>query len=159
MIDDKGLKAELINYLNGSFTHKNLDEALVGFSEKLINSKPENIPYTFWQLLEHIRITQWDMVDFIHNPDYKEMEWPKDYWPSAEVKATKEMLDDSVRQIKRDLKTLEEIINNPSNNLMTPIPHGNGQTIFREVLQIIDHAAYHIGEFILMRRAMNNWNS
>lgn len=159
MIDDKELRTELIRYLSGHFTHKGLDEAVKGVPENLINTKPENVPYTFWQLLEHIRITQWDMVDFIRNPGYHELEWPKDYWPESGAVATKAMWDDSVSQIKKDIKSLEDIISNPSNNLMTPIPHGTGQTILKEVLQIIDHASYHIGELILMRRVMNNWTS
>ncbi len=151
------LRTELINYLNSSFTHISIYDAVKGLPENLINSKPINVPYSFWQLLEHIRISQFDMIDFIRNPGYKELEWPKDYWPSSDKIATKEMWDGSISQIKRDLNTLENIINNPLTDLFAPIPNGQGQSIFKEVLQIIDHAAYHTGIFILMRRAMNTW--
>ena len=157
MKDDKALRDELVKYINGSFTHKSIFESAKDFPENLINEKPANVPYTFWQLLEHIRIAQFDMVDFIRNPQYKELEWPKDYWPSSEIKANKMMWEESLSQIKRDLYALENIIKNPSNDLFTPIPHGTGQTIFKEVLQIIDHNAHHIGEFILMRRTLNAW--
>jgi len=157
MKDDSQLRNELINYLNGSFTHKNIFDAAKGFPDNLINSKPDNVPYSFWQLLEHIRISQLDMIDFIRNSDYKELEWPKDYWPAPDKNATKSMWDDSLSQIKRDLKSLENIIKNPETNLLAPIPHGKGQTIFKEVLQVVDHLAYHTGILILMRRALNNW--
>ena len=157
MNDDKTLRTELINYLNGSFTHASIFDAVKGLPENLFNSKPENVPYSFWQLLEHIRIAQYDMVDFIRNPEYRELKWPKDYWPSPDIKATKIMWDNSISQIKSDLKSLENIINNPSTDLMAPIPHGKGQTILKEVLQIIDHNAYHTGIFILMRRTLNSW--
>jgi len=157
MKDDSQLRNELINYLNGSFTHKNIFDAAMGIPDNLINSKPDNVPYSFWQLLEHIRISQLDMIDFIRNSDYKELEWPKDYWPAPDKNATKSMWDDSLSQIKRDLKSLENIIKNPETNLLAPIPHGKGQTIFKEVLQVVDHLAYHTGILILMRRALNNW--
>ena len=157
MKDDSQLRNELINYLNGSFTHKNIFDAAMGIPDNLINSKPDNVPYSFWQLLEHIRISQLDMIDFIRNSDYKELEWPKDYWPAPDKNATKSMWDDSLSQIKRDLKSLENIIKNPETNLLAPIPHGKGQTIFQEVLQVVDHLAYHTGILILMRRALNNW--
>lgn len=157
MNENNGLKSELINYLNGSFTHKGIFDAAHGLPENLINAKPEKVPYTFWQLLEHIRISQYDMIDFIRNSEYHEMEWPKDYWPAPDKTATKEMWENSISQIKKDLKNLENIIKNPSTDLLKPIPHGQGQTILKEVLQIIDHAAYHTGIFILMRRVMNSW--
>lgn len=98
------------------------------------------------------------MIDFIRNPEYKELEWPKDYWPSSEIKATKAMWDNSISRINSDLQDLIEILKNPSIDLFAPIPHGTGQTIFKEVLQIIDHSAYHLGEVILMRRSLNAWN-
>jgi hypothetical protein len=158
MKDDKGLRTELINFLNGSFTHKSIFDAVKGVPENLFNAKPNNVPYSPWQLLEHIRISQYDMVDFIRNPEYKELEWPKEYWPGSEIKATKAMWDDTLSQIKRDLKSLENIIRDPSVDLLAPIPHGKGQTILKEVLQIIDHAAYHTGILILMRRALKVWN-
>ena len=158
MKDDTELRNELISYLNGSFTHKSIFDAAKGLPENLFNAKPENIPYSFWQLLEHIRIAQFDMIDFIRNPEYKELEWPKEYWPDSDSKATKEMWDASINQIKRDLKSLENIIKTPTTDLLAPIPHGQGQNILKEVLQIIDHNSYHTGIFILMRRVMNNWS-
>ncbi len=151
------LQNQIINYLESPNTHRSLEDAVKEFPENLINEKPNGVPYTFWQLLEHIRISQYDMIDFIQNPKYKEMEWPKEYWPAENIKATKEMWRDSIIKYHKDLDTLISIVKKNMDNILVPIPHGDGQTIFREVMQIIDHASYHLGEFILMRRICNAW--
>src|SRR4030095_5235924 len=147
----------LLDYLNKPHTHASLMEAAKDFPEKFMNEKPAGLPYTFWGMLEHIRITQWDMVDFMRNPDYKEMDWPADYWPKENEKATKKMWDESVAKFEKDYENLIKIVEDNSNDLFTKIPHGTGQTIMREVLQIIDHNSYHIGQFIVMRRLINAW--
>ncbi len=157
MNTDKLLRQELINYLKKPHTHMSLQDALKDFPMERINDNPQGVPYSFWEMLEHIRISQWDMIDFMQNENYKEIEWPKDYWPSNEIKATKEMWDKSIEKFNDDLKILEKIIENPENDLHAPIKHGSGQTILREVLQIIDHNGYHIGELIIMRRNLNTW--
>jgi hypothetical protein len=157
MNTEKLFRQELVNYLKKPHTHMSLSDAVKDFPTKLINENPPGVPYSFWELLEHIRISQWDMIDFIQNANYKEMEWPKDYWPSKETKATKEMWDGSLEKFNNDLEILEKIIDNPENELLVPIKHGKGQTIFREILQIIDHNSYHIGELIIMRRNLNTW--
>jgi hypothetical protein len=152
MNSDKLLRTELSNYVESPHTHMPFIKAIKDIPEKLINERPENIPYSFWQLLEHIRIAQHDMVDFMQNPDYKELAWPKEYWPSPDSKATMKMWNDSVSSYMKDIKDLKKIIENPKIDLLAPIPHGTGQTILREVLQIIDHNSYHMGQFIIMRR-------
>ncbi|HEY3250211.1 MAG TPA: DinB family protein, partial [Ignavibacteria bacterium] len=91
------------------------------------------------------------------NPDYKEMDWPAEYWPKENEKATKKMWDESVAKFEIDYANLLKIVKNSSNDLFAKIPHGQGQTTFREVLQIIDHNSYHIGQFIIMRRLVNQW--
>lgn len=157
MDKDNLLRNELVNYLEHPHTHGTLPDAVKNFPEKLMNEKPPNIPYSFWQLLEHIRVSQFDMVDFIRNPDYKEMKWPADYWPDDKQKATKKMWDDAVKKYEDDIQALKKIIEDPKTDLFAPIPHGTGQTILREALQIIDHAGYHIGQFIAMRRMVGEW--
>ena len=154
---DKSLREHLINYLEKLHTHMLLQDAVKDLPEELINQKPGGLPYSFWDMLEHIRISQIDMIDFIHDPNYKEMEWPKDYWPKPGGKATKKMWDESLKQCEKDLDILKKIINDPKIDLFAPIAHGSGQTIFREVLQIVDHAGYHIGQIIVMRRLADNW--
>jgi len=149
---DKVIRNALTDYLNNPHTHKSLLEAVKDFPEDKINEKPAGAPYSFWEQLEHIRICQWDMLDFMINPGYKEMEWPKDYWPKPDEKAGKKEWDDSIKKFEQDYESLKKIIENSNNDLFSKIPHGSGQTIFREVLQIIDHNSYHIGQFVLMRK-------
>jgi len=157
MNSDKQLRQELINYLKKPHTHMSLRDAVKDLPENLINEKPEGVPYSFWELLEHIRISQFDMIDFIQDENFREMKWPKDYWPDKGNKADKEDWDKSIEKFEEDLKILEQIVLNPENDLMTHIKHGSGQSILREILQIIDHNSYHIGELIIMRRAVNAW--
>lgn len=158
MNTDKLLREAITNYLENPHTHKTLEEIVKDFPEKLINTVPDGVPYSFWQMLEHIRVSQFDMVDFIQNPNYKEMKWPEDYWPGKNEMATKQIWDNAVKQYSEDLKTLQKIVNDPESDLFAPIKHGNGQTIFREILQIIDHASYHIGEFVVMARIAKAWD-
>lgn len=157
MQNDKLLRKELISYVEHPHTHMTFADAVKNFPEKLMNEKPHGLPYTFWQLLEHIRISQIDMIDFLQNANYKELSWPKDYWPDGDQKATAKMWNDAVKQYEKDIEKLKKIIEDPKTDLHAPIPHGQGQTIFREVLQIIDHASYHMGQFIVMRRLIGEW--
>ena len=156
-MDNENLRKELIQYFERPHTHALFANAVKNFPEKLMNEKPPNLPYNFWQMLEHIRISQWDMIDFIRNPDYKEMKWPADYWPGDNEKATAKMWNDAVKKFDKDLADLKKIIEDPKTDLFAPIPHGNGQSIFREALQIIDHASYHMGQLIVMRRMVGEW--
>jgi uncharacterized damage-inducible protein DinB len=152
------LRHGLIDFIDRPYTHASLKEVLENFPEKLINEKPSGVPYTFWQLVEHIRISQFDMIDFMTNSNYKEMEWPKDYWPDASLKATVNMWNEAIAQFYRDLDKMKKIIEDPAIDLLTPIPHGTGQTILREVLQVIDHNGYHLGQLVVMMRAVGAWN-
>lgn len=157
MSNDQTLREALIGYLEHPHTHASFVDAAKNFPEKLMNEKPNGLPYSFWQMLEHIRISQIDMIDFMHNPNYKEMEWPRDYWPADSQKATAKMWNDSVKKYEKDYETLIKILQDPKFDLFAPIPHGQGQTILLEVLQIIDHNSYHLGQFIVMRRLAGEW--
>ena len=157
MENQEHLKKELLGYLAKSHTHASLDDAIKDFPVELMNKKPEGLPYTFWGLLEHIRITQHDMVDFIQSPNYKELEWPKDYWPDGEEEATEEMWDAAIEACKIDMDTLKVLVKDPATDLLAKIPRGSGQTILQEIMQVIDHASYHTGEFVLMRRIFKSW--
>lgn len=157
MKTEEQLRKELQNYLEHPHTHMPFTEAVKNFPEKLMNEKPHALPYTFWQMLEHIRVSQFDMVDFIHNPEYKEMNWPADYWPDAKEKATAKMWNDAVAKYEKDYEKLIKLVKDPESNLFSPIPNGTGQNILREVLQIIDHTSYHMGQFIVMRRLVGEW--
>jgi len=134
-----------------------LGDAVKGFPLKDMNVRPPNVPYTFWHLLEHIRIAQWDIIDFIKNPDYEELEWPAGYWPAKNAKATKKEWDETIAGYQSDLKEMIALVKNPRTDLHAKIPHGDGQTILREAILIVDHNAYHIGEFAILRQVVNNW--
>jgi len=152
---NKLLRSALVDYLNNPHTHASLIDAVKNLPEKHYNDKPAGLAYSFWDQLEHIRICQWDMLDFMTNSGYKEMSWPKDYWPSD--KATVQKWNESLRKFEEDHENLKKIVQDSSLDLFAKIPHGSGQTIFREVLQIIDHNSYHIGQFVMMRKLIGEW--
>jgi len=156
MRGDKVLREQLAIFL-GTQAHMSLADAVKGFPLKDMNVRPPNVPYTFWHLLEHIRIAQWDIIDFIRNPDYEELEWPRGYWPPKNAKATKKDWDETIARYQSDLKEMIALVKNPRTDLHAKIPHGDGQTILREAILIVDHNAYHIGEFAILRQVVNNW--
>jgi hypothetical protein len=154
---DPKLREALLDYLDHPRTHASFANATKDFPEDRMNKKLPNVPYTPWGLLEHIRITQHDMVDFMQNSNYHGMKWPQDYWPDTKQEADKAMWNASVRAYEADTKSLKAIVQNPKSDLLVRIPWGEGQTMMREVMQIIDHNGYHIGELVLMRRIMGSW--
>lgn len=150
------LKKSLAYYLEHPHTHASFEDAVRSFPLGFINKKPKGVPYSFWQLLEHIRLTQRDIIDFLESADYKEPEWPGDYWPAPGAKATERMWNKTIGEFKKDFRALKKMIKTPKKDLLAPIPATGGQ-IFRGAMQIIDHTSYHLGEFVLMRRAMGIW--
>jgi hypothetical protein len=157
MDQDKIVRQHLLDLLKGGNAHMSLAEAAKDFPESSINAKFPNGTYSSWGLLEHIRIAQGDILDFIKNPNYKEIQWPKDYWPSQNKKATMKDWKATIAQFNSDSKELEEIAKNPKTDLYSKIAHGTGQNILREILLVADHNAYHIGEFAIMRQVMGTW--
>lgn len=157
MNSDEILRKQLLDLLQGGHAHMTFDEAVKDFPLKRINTKFPNSTYTPWRLLEHIRITQYDILDFIQNPNYQELEWPKDYWPKENDKGTKNDWEETIKKYHEDLKALERIVMDKKVNLYEKIPHGSGQTIIREILLVADHSAYHIGEFAIARSIMRTW--
>jgi DinB family protein len=156
MQTDEALRNLLVSFLEGE-AHLSLADALKGFPVKDINVKPRNVPYTFWHLLEHIRIAQWDIVDFVKNPNYKELRFPQDYWPAPKAKATRKDWLNTIARIEADTREMIAIVKDPATNLHARIPHGDGQTILREAILIVDHNSYHIGEFAILRQVQKNW--
>ncbi len=156
---DNTLKNAVLDFLNNPHTHGSLADAASSLPEKYYNVYPGGLPYSFWGMLEHIRISQWDMIDFMVNPDYKEMEWPREYWPKEGEQADKKMWTESLEKYRQDEERLKKIIEEGKIDLLAKIPHGTGQTGFREILQVIDHNSYHIGQFIVMRRMIGEWKS
>jgi hypothetical protein len=153
-MNDLELRKHLIELLNGKSAHIDIESALKDFPLDRINEKPVGSPHSAWQLLEHIRIAQWDIVDFCTNPDYKEMKWPDDYWPKDE--GNEESWNRSLKEILKDLQSMRDLVADDKTDLFAKIPHGSGQTILREAMLVSDHNAYHLGQIVLLRRMFEN---
>jgi uncharacterized damage-inducible protein DinB len=152
------IRDHLLSLLQGGNAHAKFDDIVKDFPMSEINTRVTNVPYSSWQLLEHIRRTQHDILDFIINSNYKELEWPKDYWPSNDKKAIEKDWKQSIEMFNTDSKELEKIVKNPKTDLYAKIPHGDGQTILREILLVADHNAYHMGELVMLQRVMGIWD-
>ena len=150
---------QLLNLLRKSNAHMDFDDAVKDYPMDQINTLFPNGEYSAWALLEHIRITQNDILVFITNPNYQDMEWPKDYWPRPGTRATPADWQHTMAAFHADLKQLEDIVQDPKTDLYARIPHGTGQNILREILLVADHNAYHIGEFAIMRQVMGTWGT
>jgi len=153
--NDKIVITELTKLLLGGNAHINLQDALKGLPPQLRGVRPAGIPYSIWQLVEHIRIAQWDMLRFCKDADHKELKWPDDYWPKEAGPPNKEVWRGSLQQINDDLEEFIELMEHA--DIYQVLPHGQGQSILGEALQIADHNAYHIGEILTVRRMLGDW--
>ncbi len=157
-MNDQAVRNHLITLLQGKGARMPFDDAVADFPLDKINVKPPNMTYSFWHLVEHLRIAQWDILDYINNPDYVTPEWPKDYWPDPDAKATKEDWSESIAQFKRDLQAIQELVADPEVDLTAQIPHAmEGHTVLREALLVADHNSYHIGELCILRQIVGAW--
>jgi uncharacterized damage-inducible protein DinB len=146
--------------LDGSQAHATFEDAVKEFPEKLRGVVPEGLPYSAWQILEHIRIAQRDILEFSDNDDgtYKHMKWPDAYWPKDAAPPSAEAWDTAVEAVLDDRKSFEALLESASEEqLIEPFSWGEGQTLFREAMLIIDHAGYHVGELIVLRRLLGAW--
>ena len=157
MTADGILRKELLALLEGGNAHMGLEEVLAGFPMEEINTKPPQTPYSFWHFLEHIRITQWDILEFIRDPRHVSPDYPEGYRPRPGELADGKRWRQTTEGIGSDLHELREIIRNPHNDLLAPLPHAPGYTILREILLVADHNAYHIGELAIMRQILGLW--
>ena len=148
---------ELISLINKGNAHASFEDAVNGVSLDLVTKAPNGLPYSIWQLAEHIRITQWDIVEFCLGPDHQSPVWPDEYWPAAADQVTQEQWDASLAQIRKDRERFFDILKNQEMDLYAPFDYGDGQSIFREALLIADHNSYHLGEIIVLRRLLNDW--
>ena len=151
------MRTELAKALDWGKAHADFDKAVDGFPPRLRGRRVRGLPYTAWQLLEHLRIAQHDILDFSTNADYVEIAWPDDYWPKQAAPPDVRAWDRSVAAFRRDRATLKKLAANPRVNLSKRIPHGSGQTLLREILLVIDHNAYHVAEIIVLRRLLGIW--
>ena len=155
MSNDGVLRDHLLYLLRGGGAHIHFDELIADFPIDSINQKLEGLPYTSWQVLEHMRIAQWDILEFSRNAHHVSPEFPKGYWPPADVMADAAMWDKAMQSFRSDLKELENLVSDPRINLFAQIPHGDGQTILRQALLVADHNAYHLGTLAVMKRLLD----
>src|ERR1700723_1986994 len=157
MAEDKALRQHLVSLLKGGDAHADFEHAIKDLPAEVRGTIPESAEHSPWQLLEHLRIAQWDILDFSTNPNYKTREWPKDYWPATEAPPDPQAWERSVNAYRKDLKALCALVEDEKTDLFSRIPHGDGQTILREILVVADHNAYHLGQIVLARRLLGVW--
>jgi hypothetical protein len=157
--NDSIVRQHLLTLLKGNNAHKPFEEVVRAFPVSKINTQLPGVPYSAWHLIEHLRITQWDILDFIRNPNYKYIKWPEDYWPAKAKKANEREWKKSVAMFIKDNNELKKIVASKKTDLYGKIPHGKGQTILREILLVADHNSYHIGEFVVLSRAIRAWKN
>ncbi len=157
MTPEERLRTELRALLAGRNAHMTLEEAVADFPAEAINRRPPNTPYTYWHLLEHLRIAQEDILDFIVNPQYEERPWPAGYWPDPAAEATVVQWQESITAFQLDRAALLALVDDPAVDLFAELPHAPGYTILREILLAGDHNAYHIGEMGILRGVEGLW--
>jgi hypothetical protein len=158
MPTDEAWKAIVASSLDWEEAHLGLESALKGLPAALRGSRPEGLPHSPWELVEHIRIAQHDLLDFCRNPNYRhELDWPDDYWPPASESPSDAAWEKSIAQLETDRDALKQFLTEPGRDLSAKIPHGTGQTYLRTFLVAADHAAYHLGELVAVRRLLGAW--
>jgi hypothetical protein len=153
----ESLREQLARVLSWEDAHASFDSAVAALPAELRGRAPAGLPYSPWQLVEHLRITQHDILEFCRNPKYVELDWPDDYWPGSPAPSDASAWDRSIEQFRRDRASLQELARDPAIDLDARIPHGTGQTYLREILLAADHSAYHVGELIVVRRLLGAW--
>lgn len=148
------VRDEVLYLLRGGNAHLSFDEVIARFPARLRGVKPKRAPHTAWQLLEHMRICQWDILEFSRDPNHVSPEPPAGYWPPTEKPPSTSSWKDSIASFKNDLAVMVKLVSNPKTDLYVKIPHGTGQNILREALVIADHNAYHLGQLMLLSRLL-----
>ncbi len=154
--DRQILSLHLLELLAGGNAHAKFDNAIKGLSPKLRGATPPNFPHSPWMLLEHLRLAQWDILEFSRNAKHASPKWPEGYWPKTEAPPNAGAWSKSVQQFRRDLKAVQHLVTNPKTDLFGRIPWGTGQTILREAL-LADHNAYHVAQLVDVRRMLGAW--
>ncbi len=157
MKTDQPLREHLTKLLDWRDAHADFDAAVANLAPEMRGQVPAGLPYSPWQLLEHLRLAQRDILDFCHAPKYEEKNWPDDYWPKDPAPPSAAAWDQSVAAFRADRAALAKMVGDPAVDLFAPVPHGNGQTYLREVLLVADHNAYHIGQLVYARRVLGAW--
>ena len=157
MADEKALRAQLAKFLEWEEAHVGFDTAVKGIPPRLRGIVPDGWEYSAWQLVEHLRIAQADILEFCVNPKYKAKKWPDDYWPKSPVPPSGAAWIASISEFRRDRKTFERLAADTKIDLLAAIPHGTAQTYLREILLVADHTSYHVGQIVALRRQLGIW--
>lgn len=156
-VNEKSLREHLLNLLSGRGAHVDWKASFNGIPPKMRGVRPKGVPYSLWELLEHMRIAQSDILEFSRDAKHVSPEWPKGYWPGTPAPPNARAWDKSIKLFSRDLAAMRKLAANPKTNLFAPIPHGTGQTILREALLVADHNSYHLGQVLTIRRLLDIW--
>jgi hypothetical protein len=157
MTNDKALREHLLALLNGGEAHVDFEAAIKGMPPKLRGVTPAEGVHSAWELLEHLRIAQWDILEFTQDAAHVSPEFPAGYWPDSPEPPDEGAWDRSVTSFREDFREITDLVEDEGTDLFAKIPHGDGQTVLREVLLVADHNAYHIGEMVMLRRVLGVW--
>ena len=150
------LRRQLAAQLDGGQAYTPIEDAIRGFPLELAGCKPDGILHTPWEILEHMRIAQWDILRFTIDPDHVTPPWPDDHWPKVDAPSDANAWHQSVETFLREFRDVRQLAQDPETDLFRRIPHGTGQTVLREILLVADHNAYHLGQLMLIRRALES---
>jgi hypothetical protein len=153
------LREQLVKLLEGRGAHADFDQAVANFPARLRGVRPQGAPHSAWELLEHLRIAQWDMLEFSRDPKHVSPDWPSGYWPENAEPPDAHAWEKSVAAFRADNEAMRKLVASPASDLFTPFPNGEGQSLLREALQMADHNAYHIGELVFLRRVLGTWET
>ena len=154
--DAQTLRDHLLSLLDGGNAHINFEDFVAGFPAAKCNQRIPGLPYTAWQVLEHMRIAQWDILEFCRNADHVSPKWPEGYWPEPDITGDPSLWQETVIKFRGDSKQMAELVSDPATDLFARIPHGGGQTILRETMLVADHNAYHLGALVVIGRTLSN---
>ena len=155
---DKLLRQQVVFLLQGGGAHAKFEDVISKVPAKLRGTKPAGLPHSPWMLLEHMRIAQWDILEFSRNAKHVSPNWPEDYWPAKEAPPNTAAWGRSVKSFGKDLKAMEALVTAPKTDLFSKIPWGNGQTVLREALVVADHNAYHLAQLVDVLRLLGVWD-
>jgi hypothetical protein len=151
------LREHLLYLLRGGGAHLDFEKAVAGLPPELRGVRPAGLPHSPWRLLEHLRLAQWDILEFCRNPRHVSPPFPEGYWPEGDAPPDSDAWGRSVNAFRADLRSMEALVADPASDLFTPLPHGEGQTLLREALLVADHNAYHLGQLVVVRRLLGAW--
>jgi hypothetical protein len=155
--NDKALREHVLYLLEGGGAHAKFDDVVAGIPAKILGQKPAGLPHSLWMLLEHLRIAQWDILEFSRDPKHTSPKWPEGYWPKTEAPTTAAAWNASVKKFRQGLQAMQELVKDPKIDLFARIPWSDSHTILREALLLADHNAYHLGQMLDARRLLGAW--